>query len=158
MKLNEFKAISYQINNYSLDPFIEKVSEKFGYDEWYKTQIRARIYNNTMGFMCNHDSGDYLFELIWEAAQKNYPDLIDDSGKVEGTAYTHDEWLERAIRGVKPRGVQDTVPVDECPRWVAVMEHFSCGSTYAANLCRAYGFDPDEKVHDRRFKTEETND
>ena len=32
------------------------------------------------------------------------------------------------------------------PRWVRVMDRFSLGSTYARQLCRRFGFDPDEKV------------
>lgn len=32
------------------------------------------------------------------------------------------------------------------PRWVAVMDAFSLGSTYAAQLCRRYGLDPNETV------------
>lgn len=32
------------------------------------------------------------------------------------------------------------------PRWVAVMEMFGLGSTYAHQLCRKHGLDPDEKV------------
>jgi len=32
------------------------------------------------------------------------------------------------------------------PRWVAVMEVFSLGSGFAKELCRRFGFDPDEMV------------
>jgi hypothetical protein len=32
------------------------------------------------------------------------------------------------------------------PRWVAVMETFALGSTYATTLCVRFGFDPDEMV------------
>lgn len=32
------------------------------------------------------------------------------------------------------------------PRYVAVMSVFGLGSTYAAALCRRFGFDPDEEV------------
>ena len=32
------------------------------------------------------------------------------------------------------------------PRWVAVMDAFSLGSTYAAELCRRFGIDPEEEV------------
>jgi hypothetical protein len=31
-------------------------------------------------------------------------------------------------------------------RWEGVMEVFALGSTYAADLCRRFGLDPDEKV------------
>lgn len=32
------------------------------------------------------------------------------------------------------------------PRWVAVHEAFSLGSTFAHQLCERFGFDPDEEV------------
>lgn len=32
------------------------------------------------------------------------------------------------------------------PRWVLVMERFGLGSTYAKQLCRKFGSDPDEMV------------
>ena len=32
------------------------------------------------------------------------------------------------------------------PRWVAVMDTFVLGSTYAAQLCRRFNLDPDEMV------------
>lgn len=32
------------------------------------------------------------------------------------------------------------------PRWVAVMETFALGSTYSYQLCRRFGFDPEEMV------------
>jgi hypothetical protein len=31
-------------------------------------------------------------------------------------------------------------------RWLAVMDTFAVGSTYAHQLCRRYGLDPDELV------------
>ena len=50
------------------------------------------------------------------------------------------ELVERAIRNAKPRIGSDA------PRWVAVKYAFGVGSTLAHELCRAYGFDPDEIV------------
>ncbi|WP_310619646.1 hypothetical protein [Flexibacterium corallicola] len=32
------------------------------------------------------------------------------------------------------------------PRWVAVMDVFGLGSTYACELCRRFDLDPDEQV------------
>lgn len=32
------------------------------------------------------------------------------------------------------------------PRWTAVADIFSLGSTYSAELCRRYGVDPDAQV------------
>ncbi len=51
-----------------------------------------------------------------------------------------DELLRRAVTTAraKGRGYQ--------PRWVGVMDRFLLGSTYAMQLCRRFGLDPDEKV------------
>lgn len=52
-----------------------------------------------------------------------------------------EELLRRAVqqaRATRSRGYQ--------PRWVAVMDTFLLGSTYAWQLCQRFGFDPDEKV------------
>lgn len=51
-----------------------------------------------------------------------------------------EELLGRAVRSGKRarHGGQ--------PRWVRVMDLFGLGSTYAHQLCRRYGMDPDEKV------------
>jgi len=32
------------------------------------------------------------------------------------------------------------------PRWAIVKHLFCCGSTKAANICRAYNLDPDEEI------------
>ena len=34
----------------------------------------------------------------------------------------------------------------QTPRWAAVMMTFGLGSTYSAELCVRFGFDPDESV------------
>lgn len=52
-----------------------------------------------------------------------------------------EELLRRAVftaRATRSRGYQ--------PRWVAVMDAFLLGSTYAQHLCRRFGYDPYEKV------------
>jgi hypothetical protein len=52
-----------------------------------------------------------------------------------------DELLRRAVngaRGYNTRGWH--------ARWEAVADVFQLGSTYSADLCRRFGFDPDEKV------------
>ena len=36
--------------------------------------------------------------------------------------------------------------VTPMPRWGAITRLFAVGSTYAAQLCRDHGFDPDEQV------------
>ncbi len=48
------------------------------------------------------------------------------------------ELLGRAVR-YKGRGRKR-------PRWVRVADTFSLGSTYAFQLCRKYGVDPEEVV------------
>lgn len=51
------------------------------------------------------------------------------------------ELLRRAVftaRATRSRGYQ--------PRWVAVMDVFLLGSTFANHLCRRFGYDPDEQV------------
>ena len=49
--------------------------------------------------------------------------------------------LERVVRNARPpRGRRKS------PRWVAVMELTALGSTYATQLCRRFGMDPDEIV------------
>lgn len=51
--------------------------------------------------------------------------------------------LERAVRSARSR---DCRKGQEHWRWVAVMDAFGLGSTYAHQLCRRFGLDPDEKV------------
>lgn len=54
---------------------------------------------------------------------------------------TDAELLRRAVRGARCPGRQG-----EHWRWVAVMEVFALGATYAQALCRRFDLDPDEKV------------
>lgn len=52
------------------------------------------------------------------------------------------ELLKRAVKSCRPnanKGVKH-------PRWVAVMQTFGLGSTYAAELCLRFELDPDEMV------------
>lgn len=50
------------------------------------------------------------------------------------------ELVGRVVRNIKPsRGRRQE-------RWVAVMDAFALGSTYAQQLCLKYGKDPDEMV------------
>lgn len=51
--------------------------------------------------------------------------------------------LERAVKSARSRSYRKGV---KHPRWVAVMDAFSLGSTYSAQLCRRYGLNPDEEV------------
>ena len=50
--------------------------------------------------------------------------------------------LGRAIRDFRPIKRGD----GGIYRWAAVMVRFGLGSTYARQLCRRFGMDPDEKV------------
>ncbi len=57
------------------------------------------------------------------------------------TSNLDDELLRRAVKNARSRtsaGYQT--------RWSCVAECFLVGSTYAAELCRRFGLDPDEKV------------
>lgn len=51
-----------------------------------------------------------------------------------------EDLVKRAVMNAKPRNP------GEWPRWVAVMDAFGLGSTYATQLCRAHGLDPDQKI------------
>jgi hypothetical protein len=51
--------------------------------------------------------------------------------------------LERAVRSCRDRSANKGV---RHPRWVAVMDAFALGSSYAHELCRRFGLDPDEQV------------
>lgn len=50
--------------------------------------------------------------------------------------------LGRAVKGARKRGRNG----EPHWRWVAVMDAFALGSTYAQQLCRRFGLDPDEMV------------
>jgi hypothetical protein len=52
------------------------------------------------------------------------------------------ELLERAVKSARANGPMRRA----APRWVAVMDNFQLGSTYAWELCRRFGLDPDEMV------------
>ena len=54
-----------------------------------------------------------------------------------------EELLRRAVENARDRKAPKGALY---PRYVAVMDAFLLGSTYAAQLCRRFGFDPDEKV------------
>jgi hypothetical protein len=44
------------------------------------------------------------------------------------------------------RAVMNSRPRRKSARWVAVMERFSLGSTYAHQLCARFDLDPDEEI------------
>lgn len=51
--------------------------------------------------------------------------------------------LRRAVATARDR---DARKGQRHPRWVAVADTFALGSTYAHQLCRRFGFNPDEEV------------
>lgn len=51
--------------------------------------------------------------------------------------------LGRAVRSARDRSARKG---QRHARWVAVMDAFALGSTYARILCRRFGLDPDEMV------------
>lgn len=51
------------------------------------------------------------------------------------------ELLGRAVHSARAKGKRGYQP-----RWVAVMDQFMLGSTYARQLCVRFGLDPDQKV------------
>ncbi len=53
-----------------------------------------------------------------------------------------DELLGRAVKSCRANARKG----HPHPRWVAVMETFGLGSTYAWQLCRRFDLDPDEMV------------
>lgn len=57
---------------------------------------------------------------------------------------TSDELVVRAMRNMRA-----TRSGSDQPLWVAVMDVFGLGSTYACELCRKYGRDPDEMIKPR---------
>lgn len=83
---------------------------------------------------CRHCKRD-----IREPQEKHPSALIGLLECVVGE-YTQKDMFERALRNAKPRDC------GEAPRWVAVMDTFALGSTYAHMLCRNFGLDPDEMV------------
>lgn len=56
---------------------------------------------------------------------------------------SNNELVRRAIRGARAR---QTRKGEKHPRYVAVMDLFALGSTFAYQLCRRYGLDPEEMV------------
>ena len=54
-----------------------------------------------------------------------------------------DRLLLRAVANSRCRRISEAV---EHPRWVAVMDTFAVGSTYARLLCHRFGYNPDELV------------
>ena len=56
---------------------------------------------------------------------------------------TAEDLLKRVVRNCRAR---DRRKHEAHPRWVAVADCFSLGSTYSRDLCRKFDLDPDELV------------
>lgn len=54
-----------------------------------------------------------------------------------------EELVRRATGSARSRNLRKGM---KHPRWVAVMDAFALGSTYAHDLCRRFNLDPDELV------------
>ena len=76
--------------------------------------------------------------------------MIGES-KMSVTNYTDRELVARAVRGARPR------KAGRSPRWVAVKDTFGLGSTYAHELCRLHGLDPDEELPAAEYDDYQTN-
>jgi hypothetical protein len=55
-----------------------------------------------------------------------------------------EDLVKRAVRNAHPHRC------GEAARWVAVMDTFALGSTFAYQLCRMHGLDPEEMVRGAR--------
>lgn len=55
---------------------------------------------------------------------------------------TAEQLVERALRNARPRAVGGSEV-----RWSAVADAFGLGSTYATELCKKFGLNPDEQVN-----------
>lgn len=53
---------------------------------------------------------------------------------------TDEQLLQRALNNLRPTRGRTTM------RWVAVMDAFALGSTYAHMLCIRFGLDPDAQI------------
>lgn len=71
------------------------------------------------------------------------PPLTDVVTELTVNSIPDEELLRRAVRSCRSLQGRAT---DKHPRWVAVMERFGLGSTFAQQLCRRFDLDPDEKV------------
>lgn len=61
--------------------------------------------------------------------------------RMETPGKSDEQWVADAVRNARPRKRRGPQA-----RWVAVMDVFGCGSSYAHALCRRFGFNPDERV------------
>ncbi len=87
-------------------------------------------------------AGIYPFVDAWNATSHCGPEkqitYIVYSREATVDSIKDEELLLRAVRSCRPKRGS--------PRWTAVMQTFGLGSTYAQQLCRRFGFDPEEKV------------
>lgn len=81
---------------------------------------------------------------LWEAGLGGGNGVINRAGTV---ADIEDQALLRRVIKSLVRPVRRSRGV---PLWSAVMDHFALGSTYSAQLCRRFEFDPDQMVRKPR--------
>lgn len=74
------------------------------------------------------------------AAQEAARPVAANVARLTVASISADDLVKRAVMNAKPRHP------GEWPRWVAVMDTFALGSTYATQLCRAHGLDPDQMI------------
>lgn len=80
-----------------------------------------------------------LGELMQKAEEAARP-VAANVAELTVASISAEALVKRAVMNAKPRTCGDS------PRWVAVMDTFALGSTYATQLCRAHGLDPDAVV------------
>jgi hypothetical protein len=64
-------------------------------------------------------------------------------GERDVSSIPDDELLRRAVRCCRSPGARKG---QKHARWIAVVDTFALGSTFAHQLCRRFGLDPDEMV------------
>ena len=70
---------------------------------------------------------------------------------IPGIDITPMQLVERAVKNAIPHDANSAA------RWIAVMNAFGCGSTYANRICRYFGVDPGEEVRGRVCEVCERN-
>lgn len=80
-----------------------------------------------------------LGELMQKAEEAARP-VAANVAELTVASISAEALVKRAVMNAKPKTCGDS------PRWVAVMDTFALGSTYATQLCRAHGLDPEAMV------------
>lgn len=96
--------------------------------------LSAEIYSSV--YLAAHDKNHSLAD---EVRERLSPEPPKNTGTVADIA--DEELLRRAVSTATTNGGPR-----RASRWVAVMDRFGLGSTYAQQLCARFGLDPDEIV------------